>query len=235
MIKEKELVATAYAGKAATTYDELRFTTKQGLLFDVLEWEQLKRVAAVTTKAGSVLELGCGTARFSKRLAESGFRVRAVDPSAQMIQIAAEKCKDLDNVTFAQEQGAVLSSGDCTFDLVFTIRVTNQTESKEYALRMVREMIRVAKPGGLILIEFANSQRPFKRKSNDVRLAFSEISKVGRESGCSIESQRGILVFSKSVMDRMPGPLIPLWAIIERLSARFFWRWTSRGYILLRK
>jgi len=235
MIKDKELVATAYTGKAAKTYDDLRFTTKQGLLFDTLEWEELKKVAAVTTKAGSVLELGCGTARFSKRLAELGFRVRAVDPSAQMIQIAAEKCKDLDHVTFAQEQATALSSNDCTFDLVFAIRVTNQTESKEYALRMVREMVRVAKPGGLILIEFTNSRRPLKRKSDDVRLAFSEISKVGCKSGCRIESRRGILVFSKSVMDRMPGPLIPLWAIIERLSARFFWRWASRGYILLRK
>jgi hypothetical protein len=32
MAKRKELVATAYTGKVAKVYDNLRFTTKQGLL-----------------------------------------------------------------------------------------------------------------------------------------------------------------------------------------------------------
>lgn len=233
--KEDNLVSTAYGQEAAKQYDTRRFTTEQGLLFARFELDELERVIARVPQGADLLEVGCGTGRFSLYLGNCGYRVRAVDPSSDMIAIASEKCVGLDNVTFAQEEAASLSSADSTFDLVFSIRVTNQTESEAYALRMIKEMIRVTKPEGLVLVEFVNSQRPFHKKSKNVRLSFSQITEVASEANCRVESRRGILVFSQTILNRIPKVLVPVWALVERISSRILWKWASRGYILLRK
>jgi len=232
---ESDLVPTAYMGEAATRYDAKRFVTEQGQAFSGLEFEQLERALAYVPDGAHVLELGCGTGRFSKYVGTKGYSVLAADPSSAMIALASEKCRDLPNVTFSQEEGAHLKSADSTFDLVFSIRVTNQTESVEYALKMITEMIRVAKPDGLILVEFVNSKRPLSKRSRNVRLSFEEIAKVASENNCRVQGERGILVFSQTILNKIPKGLLPLWVIVERASAYILWRWASRGYVLLRK
>ncbi len=229
------LASTAYGREAAQQYDDRRFTTRQGLLFGRLELAELERAVARAPRDAYVLEVGCGTARFSEYLARHGYRVVATDASADMIEVASRKCKGLDNVSFRMEAGANLSFAESTFDFVFAVRVTNQTESAQYALAMLREMIRVTRSGGLVLVEFVNSQRPFARKSRAVRLSFGQIARAACECNCVVESRRGVLVFSQSLLSRMPDVLVPLWGAVERAAARVFWSWASRGYILLRK
>jgi len=236
MFKNMEsIVQTAYGCKAAQEYDNRRFTTEQGRLFSKLEFDELERAVAGIPRGADVLEVGCGTARFSEYLARQGYRVVASDPSLDMIRVASEKCAGLDNISFRQEQGASLLADDSTFDFVFAIRVTNQTESVEYALKMIREMIRVTKPGGAILVEFVNSRRPFRKNSVNVRLSFAQIARIVFENNCTVKSRRGVFVFSQTLLNKVPEALIPFWALIEQFSAVFFWRWASRGYILLRK
>ncbi|HKZ02400.1 MAG TPA: class I SAM-dependent methyltransferase [Pyrinomonadaceae bacterium] len=226
---------TAYLGDAAYEYDEHRFATPQGRLFADLELQQLRQATRRLDAGCRVLEVGCGTARFSGYLAKQGFSVVATDPSPDMIEVASRKCWNLDTITFRQEEGARLSFGDSTFAFVFSIRVTNQTDSQEYALRMIGEMIRVAKPGGRILVEFVNRERPFARPSKAIRLSFDQIARMASERNCSVVSRAGVLVFSQSVLNRIPSALVPVWGALERMAAKVFWRRASRGYILLVK
>jgi SAM-dependent methyltransferase len=221
-----KLAATAYCGSAAYDYDGTRFQTPQGRLFSDLEFQPLKQAVEGLERGARVLEVGCGTARFS---------VVATDPSTDMIGVAAEKCAEIENIRFEQAEGGNLRFADGAFDFVFAIRVTNQTESEGYALKMIREMIRVTKPGGRVLVEFVNRQRPLAKRSRDIRLSFGQIGSVGHDLDCDVLSRHGVLVFSQSVLDRVPDALVPLWGRIERLAARVFWRWASRGYVLLRK
>ena len=232
---QERIPATAYCGDAAHHYDESRFSRRQGRLFSDLEFQQLRRVTRSLDASSLILEVGCGTARFAAHLAEQGYSVVATDPSPDMIEVASRKCSALEGVSFQREEGARLSFADATFDLVFAIRVTNQTESEEYALRTIREMIRVARPGGQVLVEFVNRDRPFPKRTPSVRLTFGQISQIARQCGSEVEARRGVLVFSQSLLDRVPGPLVPLWGAAEWAAARLFWRWASRGYILLRK
>ena len=227
--------ATAYGGPAAYDYDENRFTTRQGRLFSDLEVRQFQHAVAKLAPGAHVLEVGCGTARFSEQVARSGFAVVATDPSLDMIDVASRKCAGIQNISFKQAEGAHLSFAEGAFDFVFAIRVTNQTESEAYALKTIREMIRVAKHGGLVLVEFVNRARPFAKRSKDVRLSFGQVGHVSREAGCDVLSEAGVLVFSQSVLNRVPAVLVPLWGPLERLAAVMFWRWASRGYVLLRK
>ncbi len=228
-------VTTAYCGQAASDYDQHRFATPQGRLFSDLEFLPLNHAIASLERKACVLEVGCGTARFSESLARQGFSVVATDPSADMIDVAAEKCGGIEGIRFEQAEGGNLRFPEGAFDFVFAIRVTNQTESEEYALKMIREMIRVTKPGGRVLVEFVNRRRPLAKRSRDIRLSFGQIGGVGRDSDCAVMSRHGVLVFSQSVLDRVPDALVPLWGRIERLAARALWRWASRGYVLLRK
>ncbi|UCD51489.1 MAG: class I SAM-dependent methyltransferase [Phycisphaerales bacterium] len=232
---ENTSVATAYRGRVARDYDEARFETPQGRLFSELELQQLNHAARRLERGARVLEVGCGTARFSASLARQGFDVVATDPSADMIEVAAGKCAGTETLRFERMEGGDLSFPNEAFDFVFAIRVTNQTESEEYALRMIREMIRVAKRGALILVEFVNRQRPLGKRARSVRLSFGQIGRVVQDSDCSVVSRHGVLVFSQSVLDRVPDVLVPWWGRVERLAARGFWPWASRGYVLLRK
>ncbi len=229
------LVPTAYSGLAAEQYDDRRFTTRQGRLFAALEFEELERAIAHIPRDAYTLEVGCGTGRFSKYLAERGYRVRAVDPSLDMIRVASAKCKGLPNVTFSQQEGANLSFPDSSFDFVFAIRVTNITESEVYALKMIGEMIRVAKQKGHILIEFSNRNRPLPGRSACVKLSFSQLATFAREHNCSVERRAGILVFSQTLLNKIPRMLVPIWSVLEWLSSKLLWRWASRCYVLLKK
>jgi ubiquinone/menaquinone biosynthesis C-methylase UbiE len=152
-----------------------------------------------------------------------------------MMAQAAQRCAGFENVTIQQAEGANLPFAEDTFDFVFAIRVTNQTESQEYALEMLCEMVRVTRRRGLILVEFVNRRRPFAKPSRDVRLSFDQIRNVARQTHCDVLSQTGVLVFSQSALDRIPDSLLPLWGRLERLAAAVLWRWASRGYVLLRK
>ena len=227
--------STAYRGAAAHDYDECRFTTPQGRLFAELESRQLKHATEHLTPGARVLEVGCGTGRFSEELARRDFAVVATDPSTDMIDLAARKCSGLRNVSFQQGEGADLDFAEAAFDFVFAIRVTNQTASEAYALTMIREMIRVTRPGGRVLVEFVNRRRPLPTRSRDVRLSFARISHLARDAGCEVIGRHGVLVFSQSVLNRVPDALVPVWGRLERLAAAVFWGWASRGYIVLRK
>src|SRR5687768_1690630 len=68
---------------------------------------------------GRVLDLGCGTGRFSEGLAgRFGARVIAIDPSEKMLAQAREKCHDR-RVTYATGRGESLAIGDSSVDLIF--------------------------------------------------------------------------------------------------------------------
>jgi ubiquinone/menaquinone biosynthesis C-methylase UbiE len=228
-------IKTAYDLKSSLEYDQRRFQTPQGRLFHALEYEQLEKVLAKLPKGARVLEVGCGSGRFVKLLGERGFQIWAVEPSSTMLDVSADKCRKLNNVTLLQGEGAHLCFPASCFDFVYSIRVTNQTESKDYAFRMIREMVRVSKPGGYVLIEFVNNNRLLKKKTQAVRLSFGEIGRLLLNSNAYVEQKNGILIYSQSLLDMIPEILLSLWGPVERWSMKALWRWASRGYVIARK
>jgi ubiquinone/menaquinone biosynthesis C-methylase UbiE len=184
---------------------------------------------------GTALEVGCGTARFAIQLARMGYRVTASDASPDMLKIAREKATGLTNIEFRLDEGLHVGTAANLFDLTFAIRVMNSLESTQYALDTAREMIRVTKPGGLILIEFANANRPLAQQNNSVRLSFAQLRRLAADTGCSVVRQSGVLVLSQTVLNAVPGFLLPVWTTFERLLASALWPLSSRGYITLRK
>ncbi|MCA9423235.1 MAG: class I SAM-dependent methyltransferase [Nitrospira sp.] len=233
--KKAGLVETAYVGSVATGYDERRFVSAQGRKFDSLEWNQLRRSLKWIPACSKVLDTGCGTGRFSIQLAKLGYSVLGIDPSGDMIELAKKKSADLDNVSFEQVMVQDLQQTDSSFSLAFTMRVTNQIESESVALDMVKHMIRKVEPGGVVLVDFLNKNRFFSTSTKETRLSFKQLRILSEEMNCEVVSERGILFFGQTILESMPGFLVPIWGLVEKIVSSLFSRSTSRGYALIRK
>lgn len=233
MNEKNNLVSTAYDKKNSQTYDEKRFTKPQGKMFHLMELKQLLKGIDHLEKRKACLEVGCGTGRFLIELAKRGYNVEGVEPSNFMLEIAKDKCSNFPTVKFKQAEGASLPYKSESFDFVYCIRTLNQTESKEYAKQMIKELIRVTNSGGTILIEFCNEWRPFKR-SRAVRFSVREIKHlVATIPEAKILKIKGILILSGWLLDHTPFWLLPLFFYTDSVFSYLFPSVSSRCYVTL--
>ena len=231
-----ELVETAYTVKGSREYDEKRFTSPQGKQFHALEMEQLRRVADHLPVPSNTLEIGCGTGRFVAYLSGVGHCVRGLDPSPYMLAIARQKVVQFKAVDFDLGEGACLPYASNQFDFVYSIRTVNQTASREYALRMIREMIRVVRPGGVVLIEFVNNLRPYRRGYGGVRLSVLDIGRVANDDAdLRVVGTGGVLFFSQMVLERVPSWLLPFFGRVDRSCCRLLPQFAARCYVTIIK
>ena len=98
----------------------------------------------------SVLDAGCCTGNFSLKLAEMGCRVTAVDVAEKMMDQARQKAVRAGaDIRFLREDMAELPFGDGSFDRVLTMAAF---EFLPDPARAVRELLRVLRPGGVLVI-----------------------------------------------------------------------------------
>jgi ubiquinone/menaquinone biosynthesis C-methylase UbiE len=100
------------------------------------------------SRCGEVLEIGCGTGAFARLLAQRAERVRAVDLSPQMIQLAQKRSRELANLDFR-----VADAGDMDFpceryDAIVSIATLHHLCMEETLVRMTKSL----KVGGRLLI-----------------------------------------------------------------------------------
>jgi len=100
-----------------------------------------------------VLDVGCGVGRWSLLFAGSGARVIGIDFSDEMLKVAERnaklsgcKCK------FLKMNVVNLDFSDDSFDLVNCAIVLMHIKNNEDFKKSLQEMIRVTKPGGILLL-----------------------------------------------------------------------------------
>ncbi|MFH1011055.1 MAG: class I SAM-dependent methyltransferase [bacterium] len=97
-----------------------------------------------------VLELGCGYGRVLARLAKKAHRVVGIDTSLASLQLARDELRGFSNCYLAAMDAVRLGFRDKAFDVVICIQngisafFVNQRA-------LIRESIRVAKSGGIVL------------------------------------------------------------------------------------
>lgn len=97
-----------------------------------------------------VLEIGCGTGRMTRALAEFFGEVYSVDISGEMIAKGKQDLADLSNAHLFQNNGADLQVlGDIQIDFAFSYIVFQHIPSREVIYSYVREVKRLLRPGGL--------------------------------------------------------------------------------------
>jgi ubiquinone/menaquinone biosynthesis C-methylase UbiE len=97
-----------------------------------------------------VLEIGCGTGSTALLHAPYVQRIRAIDFSANMIQIARNKAADqgITNVEFEQVAIADLQIPDQSLDVVLGMSILHLLEDKE---AVIAQVYRLLKPGGVFV------------------------------------------------------------------------------------
>jgi SAM-dependent methyltransferase len=115
-----------------------------------LIWRDLRSALDYRPRPTDVLvEIGCGVGRLTRAMAPEVGRIDALDLSAEML--ARAKTLALDNVCFRQSDGRSLAGlPDDYADLVVAYCVFQHLPSEDVLGGYVREMIRVARPGGTV-------------------------------------------------------------------------------------
>lgn len=237
--KHVSVASTAYLDKAAFSYDEKRFRTAGGRSIDRIEKRELEVALKKLNKDARVFDVGCGTGRFLLCACRKGFRCSALDASPDMVDEAKRVTEDFPDVDFYVSDAASIPLEDNTFDLTFSIRLLNQTGTDQQALAIVSEMLRVTKPGGLILVEFVNYFRPrFRQKpaeKRDVYLKPKQVIEAARHASGQPVSIRGAFFFGMTAQHYVPSLFRPLLSFIDKTFCVVVPRLSARCYILFTK
>lgn len=141
----------------SSVYDETR-----GLESDQLKvWLDLVHRDAHPDPGALIVDLGCGTGRFSEPLAERfSARVIAVDPSEKMLDVARRKSKT-SRVEFLQSPADSLSLADSAADIVFMSMVFHHLENPRAAAGECR---RVLRSGGRVCLRNVTLEANFPHR-----------------------------------------------------------------------
>ena len=101
-----------------------------------------------------LLDIGCGTGRTLHQIAitHPAMQLHGVDLSPAYIRMARKRLADAPELTLAVENGEALPWSDATFDIVTSTYMFHELP-RNARRNVVREMLRVVKPGGLLVLE----------------------------------------------------------------------------------
>lgn len=136
-----------YRSKAvADDYDQHRFTTPARMRRNERKWRAIGKAFAQAPGMKRVLDLPCGTGRFTGRLAQSGYEVVGSDISLEMIgkAVTAGAAAGSAVLGFVQGNAEKLPFGNAAFDCVMSIRFMFHVDP-QVRIRILREFGRIAR------------------------------------------------------------------------------------------
>ncbi|MPZ91960.1 MAG: methyltransferase domain-containing protein [Actinobacteria bacterium] len=236
-MEEPKVRSNAYQGEQASRYDQQRFTSRAGRLIHARESSLIESLVG-QADGGGILEVGCGTGRLLIELAQSPNRLLVgIDQSIDMIRQIPNR--DSWNAPIARVVARAdnLPFDDHVFDCCYSVRLLNQTESREYALSVVGEMVRVTRSDGDVLVEFVNAYRPRMGpgRTPTVRLRPRAVESALEEAGATVSTVRGAFILGMSAYMWSPQALLPFIDFVDRFLSKLLPRIASRVYIRARK
>jgi SAM-dependent methyltransferase len=183
--------ARYYIATANTEWDDAEFfesgriNVRQEILTDMANVCQGRDPRTMT-----VLEIGCGTGRMTRALAEVFGEVYGVDVSGEMIRRAKESLRDYPNAHVFRNDGAGLTVlGDIRFDFAFSFIVFQHIPSRDIIYNYVREVGRLLRPGALFKFQVQGSDVSLRTTPADtwVGVTFSDADAVAMADACGFE------------------------------------------------
>ncbi len=126
-------------------------------------WQHAVRTAALDAcrgETGLLLDAGCGEGLFLARLADTGsLDAVGVDIRRDLLRRAATRSQ----AALVQGDLTALPFADGVFDVIVCINVLFNLPRGDTVRGCLAELSRVAKPGGLLVIDFRNAANPLLR------------------------------------------------------------------------
>ncbi|MBW1726425.1 MAG: methyltransferase domain-containing protein [Deltaproteobacteria bacterium] len=144
----------AFYQTEAKCYNAQRYHSWYGALFARLHHNFLREVMSGCAKDASILDLACGTGHNLAVLLDYGRLVVACDLTSAMVQEAIKQYKG-EKLVYTLGNALQLPFPDNTFDVVASSRFLHLFPESQQQL-CVREMNRILKPGGLLIVDFYN-------------------------------------------------------------------------------
>lgn len=112
-------------------------------------WADVEVLTQYTKPGDQVLDLGCGNGRLYQILAKKQVLYTGMDQSEGLIALAKEKAPE---ASFVVGEMSVLPFADASFGAIFCIAALNHIPGQPMQLSCLKEMHRVLKPGGHLLM-----------------------------------------------------------------------------------
>jgi len=150
-IDQNSILPNYYGG-----YDEDgRLATRHGLVEFLTTMRYIEKYLP---KGGKVLEVGAGTGRYSRAVADMGYTVEAVELVPHNIDIFRQSMKPGREINITQGNALDLSMFESdTFDLVLVLGPLYHLYTLEDKRQAISEALRVTKPGGVVFVAYVMS------------------------------------------------------------------------------
>lgn len=219
--------------------------------------ERRRRLLEVLEGAtGELLDVGCGSAVLAADLQAAGWRYCGVDGSLPMVRAARARPAATGVTRTAVSDVLRLPFRDASFDAVICIGVLDRVADQTGA---VRELVRVLRPGGQVVVSFANRHSPYAVWSSSVfRPLVGRLARLRAGPGRGPDLASRALLRSPRSAGRvlrtagaepvrvehyahfvLPSPLDELLPVTAaRLAARLEglrrtrWRWLAIGFLV---
>lgn len=164
MTTEAKPTDTAANGRGVfadqTDFDAVAAEYDESLPKHVHDHYLAKRVAFIQTHAptGETLDVGCGTGDLAAMVQDAGYTVTGLDYSPGMLRVMRQLRPAIPSVAASS---TAIPFPDNTFDLAYTVAVLHHVADKDAVHQTLKEMVRVVKPGGRILVWDHNPRNPY--------------------------------------------------------------------------
>jgi ubiquinone/menaquinone biosynthesis C-methylase UbiE len=140
----------------AEIYNRRRYASWYGRLFAQLHHAALQDVLRGRPPDHHILDLASGTGHNLPMLLNCSRLVVACDLTAAMLKESRKEYRAKSNIAYSVGDALILPFADNTFDVVASARFLHLF-SKPHQQVVLGEMVRVLKPGGLLLVDFYNN------------------------------------------------------------------------------
>lgn len=181
-----------------------------------------------------VLEIGCGSGKYTKLLASRSRKYYVLEISKPLIELAKQKCKDIENIEFINCSAEKIPLENNSVGVIFASWVLTAMISDEMKDKLIKEILRVLKNNGDVWLFENHWEGEFMELRGMPNLKFGEcdiyplIEKYGFEiveiidtNFCfpSLEEAKRILGFifeenARDYLERNPNPKIKHKAVI---------------------
>jgi ubiquinone/menaquinone biosynthesis C-methylase UbiE len=191
-----DLIASSYD----QTHVEIYNPTEQARIEQMLKLA-ISQLSTSSNSPFSALDFGAGTGNLTGHLLKLRMRVVAADVSAKSLSILKEKYPGINKLETEVLNGIdLLNIKNDSFDMVATYSVLHHVP--DY-LAIIKEFVRVVKPGGIIYIDHENAPSVWLDDSDEYNAYKKELEAVNNQSFVAKLFRKIKLLFSYRAWRRL--------------------------------